>query len=354
MDRRREAIRADRQAGLRPAIVVGNAGTVKTGAIDPLHELADVCAGEGLWLHADGAYGAMASISPKLRPLFAGLERADSVAADPHKWLYVPYEAGAALVREAAERVGFPLLLKAVAGGGGGGIRLVTGLPAFAGELEAARREARNAFGDDRVMLERYLQRPRHVEFQVLADTHGTVLHLFERECSVQRRHQPVVEESHSPAVDVELRARMPDAADPQASAMGYAGAGNIAYLRRQLRDGADPSWRPFYERCRELLPSLPATLDEALARVHVRPGDAGDLPVGVHHLQLVPPSSERHSRPFWVSLPCQGTPSPTSIKAYTRLELAFDIARSTLPQGFLGRPLPCTDFQVAPPSVER
>jgi aromatic-L-amino-acid decarboxylase len=100
VDRLREAIHADRQAGRRPAIVVGNAGTVNTGAIDPLDELADLCAGEGLWLHADGAYGAMASISPKLRPLFAGLERAHSVAADPHKWLYVPYEAGAALVRE--------------------------------------------------------------------------------------------------------------------------------------------------------------------------------------------------------------------------------------------------------------
>jgi glutamate/tyrosine decarboxylase-like PLP-dependent enzyme len=79
--------------------VVGNAGTVNTGAIDPLDELADFCGRESLWFHVDGAYGAMARISPALRPLFSGLERADSVAADPHKWLYVPYEAGAALVR---------------------------------------------------------------------------------------------------------------------------------------------------------------------------------------------------------------------------------------------------------------
>jgi glutamate/tyrosine decarboxylase-like PLP-dependent enzyme len=100
VDRLKEAIAADRRAGLRPAIVVGNAGTVNTGAIDPLDELADLCAAEGLWLHVDGAYGALASVSTKLRPLFRGLERADSVAADPHKWLYVPYEAGAALVRE--------------------------------------------------------------------------------------------------------------------------------------------------------------------------------------------------------------------------------------------------------------
>ncbi|HET7746976.1 MAG TPA: pyridoxal-dependent decarboxylase [Vicinamibacteria bacterium] len=91
-------IAADRAAGLRPAIVVGTAGTVNTGAIDPLEALADLCARERLWFHVDGAYGGMAAISPTLRPLLRGIERADSVAADPHKWLYVPYEAGAALV----------------------------------------------------------------------------------------------------------------------------------------------------------------------------------------------------------------------------------------------------------------
>jgi glutamate/tyrosine decarboxylase-like PLP-dependent enzyme len=100
IDLLREAIAADRRSGLLPAIVVGNAGTVNTGAIDPLGELAELSEREGLWFHADGAYGGMATVSPKLRPLFAGIERADSVAADPHKWLYVPYEAGATLVRE--------------------------------------------------------------------------------------------------------------------------------------------------------------------------------------------------------------------------------------------------------------
>ena len=96
----REAVAADRRAGLHPAIVVGNAGTVNTGSIDPLEEIADFCRSEGLWFHADGAYGGLAVLSPRLRPLFAGLERADSIAADPHKWMYVPYEAGAVLVRE--------------------------------------------------------------------------------------------------------------------------------------------------------------------------------------------------------------------------------------------------------------
>ncbi len=100
VDLLKQAIAADRKAGLKPSIVLGNAGTVNTGAIDPLDELAELCAAESLWFHVDGAYGAMASVSPKLKPLFTGLERADSVAADPHKWLYVPYEAGATLVRE--------------------------------------------------------------------------------------------------------------------------------------------------------------------------------------------------------------------------------------------------------------
>jgi aromatic-L-amino-acid decarboxylase len=100
MDLLGSAIAEDRRAGLSPAIVVGTAGTVNTGAIDPLDALAELCRRESLWFHADGAYGAMAVLSRELAPLFAGLERADSIAADPHKWLYVPYEAGATLVRE--------------------------------------------------------------------------------------------------------------------------------------------------------------------------------------------------------------------------------------------------------------
>ena len=100
MDALARAVAEDRALGLRPAIVVGNAGTVNTGAVDPLDAIADFCAREGLWFHADGAYGAMARIAASLAPQFAGIERADSIAADPHKWLYVPYEAGATLVRE--------------------------------------------------------------------------------------------------------------------------------------------------------------------------------------------------------------------------------------------------------------
>ena len=138
--------------------------------------------------------------------------------------------AGVPVVPDGADG-GFPVVVKAVAGGGGKGMRVVRA----AGELEAAtaaaQREAQAAFGDDRVIVERYLERPRHVEVQVLGDLHGTVVHLGERECSLQRRHQKVVEEAPSPAVDAGLRARMGAAAVALAQACGYVGAGTVEFL---------------------------------------------------------------------------------------------------------------------------
>jgi aromatic-L-amino-acid decarboxylase len=102
MDLLREAIAADRAAGMQPFAVVGSAGTVTTGAVDPMHELADLCAEEDLWFHVDGAYGGPAVLAPDLRPLFDGIERADSIAFDPHKWLYTPHSGGCVLVRNMA------------------------------------------------------------------------------------------------------------------------------------------------------------------------------------------------------------------------------------------------------------
>ena len=127
--------------------------------------------------------------------------------------------------------IGFPLLVKAAAGGGGRGMRVVREPGELEEALEAAAREAEAAFGDGTVFCERYVERPRHVEIQLLADTHGNVLALGERDCSVQRRHQKVLEESPSPAVDPELRAEMSEAAIAFAKGIGYASAGTAEFM---------------------------------------------------------------------------------------------------------------------------
>jgi 3-methylcrotonyl-CoA carboxylase alpha subunit len=134
-------------------------------------------------------------------------------------------------LRDEARRVGFPLLIKASAGGGGKGMRTVRGPGELDAALEGAQREARAAFGDDAVLLERLIERPRHVEIQVLADAHGDCVHLFERECSIQRRHQKIVEESPSTALTPELRAEMGAAAVRLALAAGYRNAGTMEFM---------------------------------------------------------------------------------------------------------------------------
>ncbi|SDB70619.1 acetyl/propionyl/methylcrotonyl-CoA carboxylase subunit alpha [Belnapia rosea] len=134
------------------------------------------------------------------------------------------------LAAEAA-RIGFPVLIKASAGGGGKGMRPVLRAGDFAAELAGARREAKAAFGDDRVLLERYLQRPRHVEVQVFADSHGNTIHLHTRDCSVQRRHQKVLEEAPAPDLPPALRARLHEAAIAAARAVGYVSAGTVEFI---------------------------------------------------------------------------------------------------------------------------
>ncbi|HEY1059658.1 MAG TPA: biotin carboxylase N-terminal domain-containing protein [Limnobacter sp.] len=132
---------------------------------------------------------------------------------------------------QAAERIGYPVMIKALAGGGGRGMRLVLNAGEFASQLHSAQLEAKNAFNDDRVMLEKAILNPRHIEIQVLADTHGHAVHLGERDCSVQRRHQKIVEEAPSPAVNGELRARMGEAALKLVKATQYVGAGTVEFL---------------------------------------------------------------------------------------------------------------------------
>ncbi|MBV8354079.1 MAG: ATP-grasp domain-containing protein, partial [Candidatus Eremiobacteraeota bacterium] len=134
-------------------------------------------------------------------------------------------------LRAAAQAIGAPVLIKASAGGGGRGMRIVDDLNAFDEALAAARREASAAFGDDRVLLEKYLRAPRHIEVQVVGDAHGTIVHFGERECSIQRRHQKVVEEAPSSAVDPALRARFGEAAIAAARAVGYVNAGTVEFM---------------------------------------------------------------------------------------------------------------------------
>lgn len=136
-----------------------------------------------------------------------------------------------ALLAREAERIGYPVLVKASAGGGGKGMKVAAGADDLPAQLASAKREALAAFGDDRLLLERYLARPRHVEIQVLADTHGNCLHVFERDCSIQRRHQKVVEEAPAPGMDPDLRHRMGAAAVAAARAVGYVGAGTVEFL---------------------------------------------------------------------------------------------------------------------------
>lgn len=133
--------------------------------------------------------------------------------------------------QQAAEKTGFPVMVKAAAGGGGKGMRTVEKESQLEDAIEAARREALNAFGDDTIYLEKLISNPRHIEFQILADNHGHCVHLFERECSIQRRHQKIIEETPSTALDDDLRRKMGETAVNVARAAGYTNAGTVEFL---------------------------------------------------------------------------------------------------------------------------
>ncbi|MDQ1491538.1 MAG: propionyl-CoA carboxylase alpha chain, partial [Actinomycetota bacterium] len=189
-----------------------------------------------------------------------------------------------AVVLAAGERVGYPLLVKASAGGGGKGMRLVTTAAELAAAVADAAREAAASFGDPAVFLERYVSPGRHVEVQVLGDHHGTVVHLFERDCSVQRRHQKLVEEAPSPAVDDDLRARMGQAAVAAAEAVGYHGVGTVEFLL-----GPDGSFY-FLEMNTRLQVEHPVTelvtgLD--LVRLQLAVAEGRPLPPEVHAARI-------------------------------------------------------------------
>jgi 3-methylcrotonyl-CoA carboxylase alpha subunit len=140
----------------------------------------------------------------------------------------------AGLLKEQADRIGYPVLIKAAAGGGGKGMRAVYKTEEFLDALASCKREAISSFGDDHVLIEKYLQRPRHIEIQVFGDSHGNCVYLFERDCSVQRRHQKVLEEAPAPGMTPERRAAMGTAAVEAAKAVGYVGAGTVEFIVNQ------------------------------------------------------------------------------------------------------------------------
>jgi 3-methylcrotonyl-CoA carboxylase alpha subunit len=139
-----------------------------------------------------------------------------------------------AILQKEAGRIGYPVLIKASAGGGGKGMRVVNRASEFAQALSSAKREAASSFGNDRVLVEKYLERPRHIEMQVFADMRGACLHLFERDCSVQRRHQKILEEAPAPGMSEERRRQMGAAAVAAAKAVGYVGAGTVEFISEQ------------------------------------------------------------------------------------------------------------------------
>jgi acetyl-CoA carboxylase, biotin carboxylase subunit len=188
-----------------------------------------------------------------------------------------PLEDLAAIRREAA-RLGFPVMLKAAAGGGGKGLRLVEDAASLASAAERARSEALSAFGDGRLYLERALSRPRHIEIQVLADHHGHAVHLFERECSIQRRHQKVIEESPSPLLTPELRARMGALAVALVQRAGYRNAGTLEFL---VDEGHNPYFLEMNTRLQVEHPVTEMVTGRDLVKLQIQVAQGEPLPFG-------------------------------------------------------------------------
>ncbi|MCL6289970.1 biotin carboxylase N-terminal domain-containing protein [Streptomyces sp. 43Y-GA-1] len=213
-------------------------------------EFAQACADAGLVFIGPPA-SAIALMGDKIRAK-------ETVAA--YGVPVVPGSSGSGLtdaqLEEAAREIGTPVLLKPSAGGGGKGMRLVRDAAVLADEIAAARREARASFGDDTLLVERWIDRPRHIEIQVLADAHGNVIHLGERECSLQRRHQKIIEEAPSVLLDAETRAAMGEAAVQAARSCGYVGAGTVEFIV----PGNDPASYYFMEMNTRLQVEHPVT----------------------------------------------------------------------------------------------
>ncbi|MDO9430075.1 MAG: biotin carboxylase N-terminal domain-containing protein, partial [Phenylobacterium sp.] len=188
-----------------------------------------------------------------------------------------------------ADNIGYPVLIKAVAGGGGKGMRKVEQADDFAAALTSCRREAAASFGDDRVLLETYVTRPRHIEVQVFGDSHGNVVHLYERDCSLQRRHQKVIEEAPAPGMSDAARVAVTSAAVKAAQAVGYVGAGTVEFIA-DASDGLKPDRIWFMEMNTRLQVEHPVTeavtgVDLVEWQIRIAAGEA--LPLAQHQIEL-------------------------------------------------------------------
>ena len=197
------------------------------------------------------------------------------------------------LLQSEADRIGYPALIKASAGGGGKGMRLVEKREDFAAALASCQREAINSFGNDAVLIEKYVQRPRHIEIQVFGDTQGNVVYLFERDCSVQRRHQKVLEEAPAPGMTPALRQKMGEAAVAAAKAVGYVGAGTVEFIVEQPGGYDQPEAMQFYfmemnTRLQVEHPVTEAITGEDLVEWQLRVAAGQPLPKRQDELQII------------------------------------------------------------------
>ncbi|QTN30181.1 acetyl/propionyl/methylcrotonyl-CoA carboxylase subunit alpha [Rhodoferax sp. AJA081-3] len=198
-----------------------------------------------------------------------------------------------ALLQREADRIGYPVLIKASAGGGGKGMRAVDKAEDFAAALASCKREAINSFGDDAVLVEKYVLRPRHIEIQVFGDTHGNYVYLFERDCSVQRRHQKVLEEAPAPGMTPELRARMGQAAVEAARAVKYVGAGTVEFIVEQPGGYEHPEQMKFYfmemnTRLQVEHPVTEAITGQDLVEWQLRVASGEKLPLAQDELKII------------------------------------------------------------------
>jgi 3-methylcrotonyl-CoA carboxylase alpha subunit len=224
-----------RESYLRIDAILGAARATGAEAIHPGYgflseneDFAAACAKAGIVFIGPSA-GAIAAMGDK-----AAAKRLMEKAGVPLVPGYHGEQQDAGFLQKEAGKIGYPVLIKASAGGGGKGMKVAADAQGFAAALASARREAKSAFGDERVLLEKYLERPRHIEVQVFGDSHGNVVYLFERDCSVQRRHQKVLEEAPAPGITAGRRKQMGEAAVAAAKSINYTGAGTVEFIATQ------------------------------------------------------------------------------------------------------------------------